>query len=144
MKKEQFSSLKPIAAKDLPAIATSVDPLNAGRLPIGKKFTVLPNMVEVPPSGNVTKAWAAIAIQCGDDFYTVSPRTFLGLGFQDKKLVQVVDTKVPKGALVDTLKKGLSGKVVEYKDVNIDVFGKDERAPKGFPIFDFKAAKDTE
>lgn len=141
MKKEQFAGLKTIAAKDLPAIATSIDPLNAGRLPIGKKFNVLPNMVEVPPSGNVTKAWAAIAVQCGDDFYTVSPRTFLGLGFQDKKLVQVVDTKAPKGALVDTLKKGLSGKVIEYREADIDVFGKEEKAPKGFPIFDFKATE---
>lgn len=138
MKKEQFSALKSIAPKDLPSIATSADPLNGGRLPVGKKFIVLPNMVEVPASGNVTKPWAAIAVQVGDEYYTLSPRTFLGLGFQDKKLVQVIDTKVPKGALVDTLKKNLSGKVTEYKEVDIDVFGKDEKAPKGFPIFDFK------
>ena len=141
MKKEQLAGLTKIAAKDIPAIATATDPLNGGRLPIGKKITFLPDMVMVPASGRIEKPWAAVVVQCGDDFYTLSPRTVLGLAFVNQKLTFVVNTGVPKGALIDFLKKAPSCKVKEYQDADVDVYGTDDKVTKSFPVFDLKAGE---
>lgn len=138
MKKEQCT-YKIVSSKDLKPIITATDPLNANRLPIGVELKVLKDIVEVPPvaGGALTTPWQAIQLMAPDrELYFVSPRVFLGLGYQNGKFVSILARNFPKIALLAFIATEPTVIVRDYGDVSMDNYETKELENKKMPIIE--------
>lgn len=134
--KKSNCTYKKVAVKDLSPLATSLDPLNSNRLPIGVELTVEKSLVEVPASGTLTKPWQAVQLTDAktDETYFTSPRVFLGLGFVAQKFTAVIERAFPKMALIDFIATEPKVIVTNYQDVEVDNFETKELEVKSMPV----------
>lgn len=134
--KKELCTYKVVSAKDLKPILTAMDPLNSNRLPIGITLKVLKDVVEVPATGTLTSPWQAVQLldESSRELYFVSPRVFLGLGFQNQKFVQVIERAFPKTALIEFLASEPTVKVTEYREVSVDNFETKQLEVKSMPV----------
>lgn len=136
MKKSDALRYKVVTSKDLAPIATSIDPANASRLPVGVELTAEPELRFIPATGRIEKDWQGVIFSDKDEnAYAVSPRTLLGFAFVGGKFTNVAKQPFAKKPLVDILKDGLTIKVVAYEPVEVDDFTTKELVSKDMPVF---------
>jgi hypothetical protein len=136
MKKSLFveQTYKKVSEKDIAPIATALDPLNSTRVPEGT-YTVKPNLHFIPASGEMIKPWQAVILENADEVFPVSPRVFLGLGYVESRLVEVMPRNFGKKTLISLIADGKFMVTVSgYESVNVDNFTTKKLEPKDFPV----------
>jgi hypothetical protein len=146
MKKSLFieSTYKKVTDKELAPIATAIDPLHSTRVPVGK-YTVKPNLHFIPATGNMTKPWQAIVLEGKDEVFPVSPRVFLGLGYVETKLVEVMPRGFAKKPLMNLIADGkFQVEITGYEPVSVDDFDTKVLAAKDYPVIKKLGKNDAE